>query len=155
MESIDANIVGFNAGVSSPLRNYSCQWNNSTIGLSLVTIPVILCLVMMIVVVMDFVRTYWLRPGMIKRIMARQGVLGPAPSFVMGNLREMGKMREQETSNDMTGVTHDIVSRLLPHYVRWSKIYGTCLFPGIIRQRIAQEILIIKATVKSYATNNR
>jgi cytokinin trans-hydroxylase len=68
--------------------------------------------------------TYWLRSLIIKNIMAKQGVLGPTPSFLMGNLPEIAKMREDETSKDMSCLNHDIVKRLLPHFVLWSELYG-------------------------------
>ncbi|XP_057832478.2 cytokinin hydroxylase [Cryptomeria japonica] len=91
---------------------------------SLAGIPLVLFGLVMIMVVVDFLMKYWVRPRVMKWRMARQGVFGPTPSFMMGNLREMEKMKDEETSNHMQGVRHDIVSRLLPHYVRWSKLYG-------------------------------
>jgi len=57
--------------------------------------------------------TYWLRPLIIKSIMAKQGVLGPTPSFLMGNLAEIAKMREDETSKHMSCLNHDIGKTVL------------------------------------------
>lgn len=56
--------------------------------------------------------------------MEKQGVTGPSPHFMLGNLPERARMREQEMQQDMHAVTHDIVGRLMPDYVQWSKTYG-------------------------------
>ncbi|XP_078444832.1 cytokinin hydroxylase-like [Wolffia australiana] len=67
---------------------------------------------------------YYFTPRRIKTIMAKQGVHGPKPSFLMGNLMEIASLLSKTTSSDMASIDHDIVSRLLPHYVLWSKQYG-------------------------------
>nr|CAB3457018.1 unnamed protein product [Digitaria exilis] len=67
---------------------------------------------------------YLLTPLRIRRIMARQGVHGPPPRLLVGNLRDVSALAAQATADDMPSLTHDIVARLMPHYVLWSKIYG-------------------------------
>ncbi|CAM8994540.1 unnamed protein product [Rhodiola kirilowii] len=67
---------------------------------------------------------YWLRPKRIRMIMERQGVRGPKPRFLVGNLPEMAKLVAKSTANDMNYVNHNVVARLFPHYTLWSKIYG-------------------------------
>lgn len=68
---------------------------------------------------------YYFIPRRIKRVMANQGVCGPDPRFLVGNLLDVAALLSKTTSSDMASVDHDIVGRLLPHYVLWSKQYGT------------------------------
>ncbi|KAF3793933.1 Cytokinin hydroxylase [Nymphaea thermarum] len=67
---------------------------------------------------------YWLTPRRIRLAMEKQGVRGPRPSFLVGNLFHMAALVKETTSSDLVSVHHDIVDRLLPHYVLWSKLYG-------------------------------
>jgi cytokinin trans-hydroxylase len=43
---------------------------------------------------------------------------------MVGNLMTIANLREKEVANDMECLSHDIVDRLLPHYVKYSRIYG-------------------------------
>ncbi|KAI4320329.1 hypothetical protein MLD38_033825 [Melastoma candidum] len=72
----------------------------------------------------DTISCYLLTPMRIKRVMSRQGVSGPPPRFLVGNILEVASLVTRSTSRDMPSIDHDIVARLLPHYVLWSKIYG-------------------------------
>lgn len=67
---------------------------------------------------------YWLTPRRIKKRMEKQGVRGPKPRFLVGNILDMASFCAHSTSKDMDSITHDIVARLLPHFVAWSKLYG-------------------------------
>lgn len=67
---------------------------------------------------------YILTPLRIRRIMARQGVHGPPPRPLIGNLRDVSALMAQATADDMPALSHDIVGRLMPHYVLWSRTYG-------------------------------
>ncbi|CAN6174274.1 unnamed protein product [Urochloa humidicola] len=67
---------------------------------------------------------YVLTPMRIRRAMARQGIHGPPPRPLIGNLRDVSALVARSTADDMPALTHDIVARLMPHYVRWSKAYG-------------------------------
>ena len=67
---------------------------------------------------------YFLTPLRICRIMARQGVHGPPPRPLIGNLRDVSVLVAQATADDMPALSHDIVGRLMPHYVLWSRSYG-------------------------------
>ncbi|XP_058107927.1 cytokinin hydroxylase-like [Magnolia sinica] len=82
----------------------------------------VLCLVMRAVLVT--ISCYWYTPRRIRKVMEKQGIRGPKPRFLIGNLMEMASILAKSTSSDMDSIHHDIVSRVLPHYVLWSKQYG-------------------------------
>ncbi|XP_043695910.1 cytokinin hydroxylase-like [Telopea speciosissima] len=67
---------------------------------------------------------YWLTPRRIQKIMEKQGVHGPKPQFLIGNIQDMAALIRNSTSKDMDCIDHNIVGRLLPHYISWSKQYG-------------------------------
>ncbi|KAH9327720.1 hypothetical protein KI387_007898, partial [Taxus chinensis] len=56
--------------------------------------------------------------------MENQGVSGPPPAFMVGNLMEMNELRDKAIANDMECLSHDIVHRILPHYLQNTNIYG-------------------------------
>ncbi|MED6107142.1 hypothetical protein PIB30_011157 [Stylosanthes scabra] len=72
----------------------------------------------------DTISWYLLTPLRIKRIMDKQGVTGPKPYFLTGNIPDMASLSSAAVSHDMKNISHDIVGRLLPHFVAWSNQYG-------------------------------
>ncbi|KMT18554.1 hypothetical protein BVRB_2g026880 [Beta vulgaris subsp. vulgaris] len=56
--------------------------------------------------------------------MEKQGLRGPKPRPLIGNLLDMASLIASSTSKDMPTISHDIVDRLLPHYLLWSRKYG-------------------------------
>lgn len=72
-----------------------------------------------------------------------QGISGPSPSFLLGNLRDMkrrssgnkplcreGEEEEEadgqvEDGEDHSVITHNCSSKLFPYFDRWRKEYGT------------------------------
>lgn len=70
------------------------------------------------------VSCYFLTPMRIRRTMAAQGVHGPPPRPLVGNLRQVSALVAEANAGDMTSLSHDIVGRLMPHYVLWSETYG-------------------------------
>ena len=75
-------------------------------------------------VVFDTISCYLLIPRRIRKIMEKQGVRGPKLRGITGNILDMFNLTSQSTSKNMDTIHHDIVGRLLPHYVNWSKSYG-------------------------------
>ncbi|KAK3123476.1 hypothetical protein QOZ80_8AG0631530 [Eleusine coracana subsp. coracana] len=67
---------------------------------------------------------YVLTPMRIRRALAGQGVGGPPARLLVGNLGDVSALVAEATAGDVGSLSHDIVGRLLPHYVRWSKAYG-------------------------------
>ncbi|KAI4346870.1 hypothetical protein L6164_007733 [Bauhinia variegata] len=97
---------------------------------------------------------YWLTPRRIKKLMERQGVRGPKPRFLTGNILHMSSLISKATSQDMTTITHDIVSRLLPHYVAWSTQYGKrfLFWNGTEPRMCLAETELIKEFLSKYST---
>lgn len=67
---------------------------------------------------------YLVTPLRVRRAMGRQGVHGPHPRPLIGNLRDVSALVARATADDMPSLSHDIVGRLMPHYALWSKTYG-------------------------------
>ncbi|KAI7998567.1 Metal transporter Nramp3 [Camellia lanceoleosa] len=56
--------------------------------------------------------------------MEKQGVYGPKPRFLVGKISDMASLVSKSTSKCMDSINHDIVGRLLLHFLIWSKQYG-------------------------------
>ncbi|CAL5351218.1 unnamed protein product [Camellia sinensis] len=67
---------------------------------------------------------YLITPRRIKRIMEKQGVYGPKPRFLVGKISDMASLVSKSTSKCMDSINYDIVGRLLPYFLIWSKQYG-------------------------------
>ncbi|KAL3844873.1 hypothetical protein ACJIZ3_002276 [Penstemon smallii] len=102
----------------------------------------------------ETVLCYWLTPRRIKKIMEKQGVRGPKPRFLVGNIFDMASLVSKSTSQDMDSIDHDIVGRLLPHYVSWSKSYGKrfMFWNGIEPRMCLTETELIKELLSKYST---
>ncbi|XLR05474.1 hypothetical protein S83_071672 [Arachis hypogaea] len=72
----------------------------------------------------DAISWYLLTPLRIKRIMEKQGVRGPKPRFLTGNIPDIASLVSRAVSQDMKDISHDIVDRIMPHFVSWSNKYG-------------------------------
>ncbi|PPD96433.1 hypothetical protein GOBAR_DD06553 [Gossypium barbadense] len=92
------------------------------------TILSVLFISLVFKLVFDTIHCYILIPRRIKNMMQKQGVRGPKPRRLTGNIIEMVTLTSQSTVNDMDGVHHDVVGRLLPHYVKWSNSYLNLVF---------------------------
>ncbi|KAM0936989.1 putative cytochrome P450 [Dioscorea sansibarensis] len=71
-----------------------------------------------------FFSSYILIPWRIKSIMAKQKVFGPPPRCFSGNIFDIASLVSTTTSSDMEINDHNIVGRLLPHYLIWSKHFS-------------------------------
>lgn len=76
-----------------------------------------------------FLETLWLNRWRIRRKLQVQGIRGPKPGFLYGNVREMqriqaGKKKKSGKINDEF-VAHDYTSTLFPYFEHWRKQYGT------------------------------
>ncbi|KAE9619908.1 putative cytochrome P450 [Lupinus albus] len=97
---------------------------------------------------------YWYTPRRIKKIMEKQGVCGPKPRFLTGNIIEMASLVSTSISKDMEFINHDIVGRLLPHFVAWSTQYGKrfIYWNGIEPRLCLTDTDLIKEFLAKYST---
>ncbi|XP_061999938.1 cytochrome P450 714A1-like [Rosa rugosa] len=70
--------------------------------------------------------TVWLKSVRLRRKLQMQGIKGPTPSLLYGNLAEMQKiqLQAQKSPNHSEFVAHDYTSSLFPYFERWRKEYG-------------------------------
>ncbi|KOM56057.1 hypothetical protein LR48_Vigan10g194900 [Vigna angularis] len=100
----------------------------------------------------DTISCYWLTPMRIRKMMKKQGVHGPKPSFLIGNITEMTSLVSRAVSQDMKTISHDIVARILPHFVVWSNQYGKrfLYWNGIEPRLCLTETALIKEFLSKY-----
>ena len=79
----------------------------------------------------------WLESQRVRKRIQMQGIKGPPPSFLHGNLSDMQRIQAQaslakasiSTSNGSDQyVAHDCTATLFPYFEHWRKQYGTLLF---------------------------
>ncbi|RVW30709.1 Cytochrome P450 714A1 [Vitis vinifera] len=96
-----------------------------------------LCSVLVVGVFCIFLHLYnlmWVRPERLRGKLRRQGIRGPPPSFIYGNVPEMQKIQllmAMKPPNHAQIVAHDYTSTLFPYFEQWRKAYGTMPFPFI------------------------
>ncbi|XP_052195439.1 cytokinin hydroxylase [Diospyros lotus] len=97
---------------------------------------------------------YWLTPRRIKKIMERQGVRGPKPRFLVGNILDVAAMVAKSTAADMDSVRHDVVGRLFPHFLVWSQLYGKrfIFWNGTEPRMCITDTEMIKELLSKYST---
>ncbi|CAI0451084.1 unnamed protein product [Linum tenue] len=104
--------------------------------------------------VYDTLTCYYLTPRRIRSVMERQGVRGPEPRPLLGNLPDLSSLISRSTAGDCDSVHHDIVPRLLPHFVLWSRQYGKrfIYWNGIEPRMCITETELIKELMTKYST---
>lgn len=105
------------------------------------------------------------KPNRLRRRLQRQGIKGPSPSFLLGNIPEMkriqlqfhSKQQQQQATNlaapkqhqhqDQLGVAlaHDWPSSVFPYFDQWRKEYGT-LFPSLSCSQLNHIIFCFEGT---------
>ncbi|KAK6794173.1 hypothetical protein RDI58_007626 [Solanum bulbocastanum] len=72
--------------------------------------------------------TLWLKSSeRLRWKLKKQGIYGPKPSFLYGNVAEMQKIQAASPNNNNVYaefVAHDYTSSLFPYFEQWRKIYG-------------------------------
>ncbi|CAA7059554.1 unnamed protein product [Microthlaspi erraticum] len=71
----------------------------------------------------------WIFPVRAQKKLRENGFIGPPPSFPLGNLNDMKKLKialvmDDEKKKSSTIINHDIHSIALPHFARWQQQYG-------------------------------
>ncbi|XP_012443451.1 cytochrome P450 714A1 [Gossypium raimondii] len=69
----------------------------------------------------------WLRSQRLRKKLCMQGIKGPPPGFVYGNVAEMQQiqLKAKKTRNHSEIVAHDYTSTLFPYLDHWRKEYGS------------------------------
>lgn len=72
----------------------------------------------------------WLRPEKLRRALRKQGITGPKPTFLLGNIPDMKRTGKEgaprrEQSNE---IVHDYNSSLFPYFGQWRETYGNYIF---------------------------
>ena len=118
------------ASLRSPNQALSLYLSPSHFNMAMVVLLALLgvFLTLFIRIAYETLTCYWLTPRRITKIMERQGVVGPKPRFLVGNILDTASLVAKSTSKDMESINHDIVGRLLPHFLAWSKNYGNLIF---------------------------
>ncbi|CAL0308261.1 unnamed protein product [Lupinus luteus] len=118
------------------------------------TICMAILVTLLLKLVYDTLSCYWLTPLRINKIMEMQGIHGPKPAFFTGNILDMSSLVSKTTSEDMKTISHDIVGRLLPHFLLWSTQYGNrfLYWNGIEPRLCLTETELIKEFLSKYST---
>ncbi|KAG6680764.1 hypothetical protein I3842_13G059500 [Carya illinoinensis] len=67
------------------------------------------------------------KPKRLRSVLRNQGITGPPPTLLLGNIREIKKARSTTTVNAPTGenpVTHNCATIIFPFFEQWRKQYG-------------------------------
>jgi cytokinin trans-hydroxylase len=72
----------------------------------------------------SLVTKFWWAPLKLRKTMEQQGWKGPKFCIFVGNMPEIIKFRKQELSKELGIRNFDIMSRVYPQYVLFSKKYG-------------------------------
>ncbi|VVA14483.1 PREDICTED: cytochrome [Prunus dulcis] len=98
-------------------------------GFQLAKICWSLVLIGIISVLMRLVKEMWLKPARIRSALWRQGIRGPAPSFIFGNVSEMKKIQSSNINinqkpSGVKRVQHNWVPSFFPYLQQWEQQYG-------------------------------
>ncbi|KAK4782729.1 hypothetical protein SAY86_007103 [Trapa natans] len=123
----------------------------------LLLILIIVFLTLVVGVARSAMSSYWLTPRRIKKAMERQGVCGPTPKFLVGNIPDIDAifaMAKPKDSDVDSTISHDIVGHLLPHYLLWSKQFGKRFIFWIGREprMCLTEINLIRELLMKHST---
>ena len=73
----------------------------------------------------------WLRPERLRQKLRSQGVKGPKPSFLFGNIPEMRRIQKLAMSDQEVGAgstdrfSSNYVATLFPYFLHWTRVYGS------------------------------
>ncbi|XP_022968014.1 cytochrome P450 714C2-like [Cucurbita maxima] len=97
------------------------------ISLSIGLITWVLIMVLFVKVVVS----WWVLPVLAHQKLKRNGFRGPPPTFPLGNIAEMKRIRKASAaingdshSFPSSKVSHDIHSTVFPHFAQWQASYG-------------------------------
>ncbi|PKU87406.1 Cytochrome P450 714B3 [Dendrobium catenatum] len=76
---------------------------------------------------LHFYYNAWIRPEKIRRKLRRQGIGGPPPAFLHGNMKEAKRLVWEEKAGrrgEDQKIRHDYTSSVFPYFERWRNMYG-------------------------------
>ncbi|KAK1629213.1 hypothetical protein QYE76_003528 [Lolium multiflorum] len=116
---------------------------------------VLLLLIFLSVLLFSYLyTTLWLRPERLRQKLRSQGVRGPKPSFLFGNIPEMRRIQklatsdqEQESGRSTDRFSSNFVATLFPYLLHWSRVYGSIYFyaTGSIQVLNVTDLDMVKA----------
>ncbi|KAK7344325.1 hypothetical protein VNO77_13797 [Canavalia gladiata] len=90
----------------------------------LIGVAMVTCTVLIITKIWEMFMILFWRPYTLTKHFGKQGVMGPPYSFLSGSLHEIKTMTKNAREQLMDTHSHDITHRVLPHYQKWSSLYG-------------------------------
>uniref|UniRef100_A0A0D6R745 Cytochrome P450 n=1 Tax=Araucaria cunninghamii TaxID=56994 RepID=A0A0D6R745_ARACU len=102
--------------MSSGFICYQIYWASSMDTAALLTLTLFLLIVYRVYCILS--------PKPTKQMMQCQGILGPYPKLLLGNLLDMKKITQNASKNHNFPVTHNLEPRFFPYFVQWKKAYG-------------------------------
>lgn len=81
-------------------------------------------LAMSVIAVGKLVFSWWIFPYLAYRKLKANGFSGPQPSFPLGNLSDIKKLKMIASSLLLSTSSHDIHSTAFPYFSLWQKLYG-------------------------------
>ena len=68
------------------------------------------------------------KPEKLRLILRKQGIVGPPPTFLLGNINEIRKAQKSPTQDATTTplvASHNLAATLFPFFEEWRSKYGT------------------------------
>ncbi|XP_059454628.1 cytochrome P450 714C2-like [Corylus avellana] len=96
--------------------------------LLLVKIIITIALLWLVSTLLQMCDAQILKPRRLRSILRKQGIRGPPPSFFLGNIGDMKKMKSsasKDQQKEEQAITHDCSSALFPFFDEWRKSYGS------------------------------
>ena len=89
--------------------------------------------VLLLILVSLLIKTWYaliLKPKRLRLKLRKQGIRGPQPMILFGNILEMKKATSQVQSPPRVeeGIDHNCSSMLFPSFQQWNKQYGISFF---------------------------
>ncbi|XP_059626921.1 cytochrome P450 714C2-like [Cornus florida] len=66
----------------------------------------------------------WVRPERVREKLSRQGIRGPPPSFLTGNVSQMKRISSDHIEASAGPLTANYALSMFPYFERWTQIYG-------------------------------
>ncbi|KAG6536512.1 cytochrome P450 714B3-like [Zingiber officinale] len=83
-----------------------------------------LCLTGVCTLILYWYYIVWLKPQSILRKLRQQGIVGPRPSFLFGNSKEIKRLQMAVNSRGGHEIKHGYTPTVFPYFDKWRKDYG-------------------------------